>query len=142
MWPIERRVVPYLADSLGDRIGHRVELVGLLVEHEVVVAKVRSAHVPVEILGLQVHRENVGEDRIERAGDVVGGAFSRSLDVASGAFWRRLRSWVLLAVGFVIASSVWVISCGNPATEARPPLRIRRCSVTVDFARSGPGFAA
>jgi len=42
----------------------------VLVEHEVVVAEVRTAHVPVEILGFQVHREDIGQDRVERAGDV------------------------------------------------------------------------
>src|SRR6185437_7327616 len=45
------------------------DLVRVLIEEQVVIAKVRTAHVPVEVLGLEVEREDIGEDGIERAGD-------------------------------------------------------------------------
>ena len=66
MWPMERRVVPpILRDTLGDGVGHGENLVGVLVEQQVVVAKMRAAHVPVEILGRQVERENIGQQSSE-----------------------------------------------------------------------------
>jgi hypothetical protein len=68
----ERRAAD-LADALGDRVGHGEQLVRLLVEHQVVVAEVRAAQVPVEVLRLQVQREDVGEDAVHRAGDVTRG---------------------------------------------------------------------
>ena len=60
------------ADALGHRIGHGKELVGLLVEEEMVIAKMRPAHVPVEIFRLHVDREDVGEERIHRSGNFRG----------------------------------------------------------------------
>jgi hypothetical protein len=62
-----------LADALRGGVGHRVELVRLLVEQQVIVAEVRAAHVPVEVLGLEVEREHVGEDAVQCAGDILDG---------------------------------------------------------------------
>ena len=39
------------------------------VEQQVIVAEMRSAHMPMEVLGLQIERETVGEQRIERRGN-------------------------------------------------------------------------
>ena len=67
--PIERkRQAADLADSLGNRVGHPEELIGLLIEQQLVVAKMRSAHVPVEILGLHIQREDIREDGVQRGG--------------------------------------------------------------------------
>src|SRR5438094_537035 len=41
-----------LAGALGDVVRHGEELLGLLVEEQVVVPEMRAAHVPVEVLGL------------------------------------------------------------------------------------------
>src|SRR5207247_431143 len=60
-----------LADALGDVVGGREDLLGLLVEEKMIVAEVRARHMPMEILGLQVKREHVGEDDIERAGNLL-----------------------------------------------------------------------
>ncbi len=65
------RVASDLADALRDRVGHRVNLVGLLIEQQVVVAEVRSAHVPMKILGLHVQREYVGQDCVQASGYVL-----------------------------------------------------------------------
>ena len=62
-----------LAHALGDVIGHRKDLVGVLIEQEMVVAKVRSAHVPMKVLGLHIKREHIGQQRIESAADVFDG---------------------------------------------------------------------
>ena len=47
-----------LADPLGHVVGGGEDVRGLLVQHQVVVAEVRPADVPVEILGLQIERES------------------------------------------------------------------------------------
>ena len=69
-----QRLAAELAHALGERVGHRVELVAVLVQQQVVIAKVRAAHVPVEILRLEVQGEHVGQDAVQRAGDVGRGA--------------------------------------------------------------------
>ena len=58
-----------LAHTLGDVVGDAVDLRRLLVEQKVIVAEMAAGHMPVKILGLQVKREGVGEDQIERCGD-------------------------------------------------------------------------
>ena len=63
-----------LADAFRHRIGHGEELVGLFVEEQVIIAEMGPAHVPMEIFCLQVDRENVGEERIYRSGNILGGA--------------------------------------------------------------------
>src|SRR5215471_7596755 len=74
-----------LADAFGDGVGGRENLLALLVEEEMIVAEVGAGHMPMEILGLQVKRKHVGEQDIERAGDLrhgvgpqVGRRFERS----------------------------------------------------------------
>src|SRR6266568_6974112 len=67
-----------LAYALGDDVGDRVDLVGLLVEQQVVVAKMRPRHVPMEVLGLHVERKYVGEQRVQRAGDVLRCALAQA----------------------------------------------------------------
>ena len=62
-----------LAGAFGHGVGHGEDLVGLLVEQEMEVAEVRPGHVPVEVLGLKVEREGVGEERGERAGRIGHG---------------------------------------------------------------------
>src|SRR6185437_12878788 len=54
----------YLANALGNRVGHPIQLIGLLIQQEVIVPEVRAAHVPVEVLSLQVQSEHIGEDRV------------------------------------------------------------------------------
>ena len=59
---IERIVVPpSFLRAFRDVVGHGEDLVGVLVQKQVVIAKVPPAHVPVKILGLDVDRKNVGE---------------------------------------------------------------------------------
>ena len=74
MWPIERRVVAaHLAHPLGDPVGHGEQLPALVIEQQVIVAKVRTRDVPVEVLGLEIEGEHVGEQAVERARDVADG---------------------------------------------------------------------
>ena len=53
---------PDLARPFRDGVGHGEDLVGLLVQQQVVVPEMRSTHVPVEVLRLEVEREDVGEE--------------------------------------------------------------------------------
>src|SRR6202051_4243303 len=50
-----------LTSALSDGICHAEQLIALLVEQPMIVAKIRPRHVPVKILGLQVKREHVRE---------------------------------------------------------------------------------
>src|SRR5262249_15590345 len=60
-----------LPHALRNRIGHRKDLFCLLVEQQVVVAEMRSAHVPVKVLGLDVEREHVRERAVQRRGEIT-----------------------------------------------------------------------
>src|SRR5579872_5639567 len=52
------------AHALGDIVGHRKNLAGLLIEQEVVVPKVRSADVPVKVLGLYIESKYISQQRV------------------------------------------------------------------------------
>ncbi len=72
--PIEsQRDSAKLSDSLGDWIRHRKKLIGVLVEEQMVIAEMWTAHVPVEIFRLHVKREHIGENGIHRAAYVFDG---------------------------------------------------------------------
>lgn len=49
-----------LAHTPSDIVCHSQDLVRVLVQQQVVVAKMRSNHVPVEVCGLEIKREHVG----------------------------------------------------------------------------------
>src|SRR5262245_17190280 len=57
---------PDLSNAFGNDVGHREKLVAEFIEKQMIIAKVMAAHVPVEILRLQIKRENVRQDRIHR----------------------------------------------------------------------------
>src|SRR6266436_6429329 len=60
-------------NSLGDWIRHGEKLVAMFVEQQVVVAKMRATHVPVEIFRLQVECEHVRQNGVHGTGNVLGG---------------------------------------------------------------------
>jgi len=60
-----------LARALGDVVGHGEDLVRLLVQQQVIIAKMRARHVPVEILGFQVQREGIRQQRVQRTRDIA-----------------------------------------------------------------------
>jgi hypothetical protein len=64
-----------LADPLGQDIDALFDLLGLIVEKEMVVAEMRSGDVPVEVLGLDLEGKCVGEQRIHRRGRFPHGLF-------------------------------------------------------------------
>jgi len=68
-----QRVTADLAHPFGDHVGGGEDLVGLFVEQQMIVAEMRPADVPVEVLGLEIEREAVRQDGVERTGNVLTG---------------------------------------------------------------------
>jgi hypothetical protein len=60
-----------LSHPLRNRIRSGEDLIRLLVEEEVIVAKVWPRHVPVKVLGLEIEREHIGKEGVQRPGDVA-----------------------------------------------------------------------
>ncbi len=63
-----------LAHAFGDLVGGGEDLLGLLIEQQMIVAKMRTAHMPVKVLGLHVQRERIGQQPVEGFGNVAHGA--------------------------------------------------------------------
>jgi hypothetical protein len=55
-----------LSDPFGDVIGHREDLIAVIVEEEMKVTKMWSAHMPVEVLRLEIERKEIGKKSVER----------------------------------------------------------------------------
>src|SRR5215218_3737643 len=54
-----------LAHSLGENIDAGFNLLGLLIKEKVIAAEMRSADVPMEILGFHIQRERISKQRVE-----------------------------------------------------------------------------
>ena len=84
-------------------------LIPLLAEQQVMVAAVRAGGVPMEILGLNVEREHVGEQRGECAERSRTASAPRSVGLAS----RALPTHFCGSGSFVAALFLWAsIWCG------------------------------
>jgi hypothetical protein len=62
-----------LAGPLRHWVGHGEDLGGMFVEHPVIVAEMRPADMPMEVLGVEVKHEAVREERDQRHCDLVSG---------------------------------------------------------------------
>src|SRR5262249_15298775 len=51
----------YLPRSFSDVVSHRKDLVRLLVQQQMIIAKISSGHVPVKVLGFDIQSKNVGK---------------------------------------------------------------------------------
>src|SRR5882757_8870123 len=60
-----------LAHALGDVVGRGKNLLGLLVEQQVVIPEMRPRHMPVEVLRLDVQGEKIGQQRGQRGRKVA-----------------------------------------------------------------------
>src|SRR3546814_7814659 len=67
----EERRACKLADPFGDEIGGRENFGRLSVEHQVIVAEMRAADVPVKILGLEIDPIGIGQQSVERGLNVA-----------------------------------------------------------------------
>ena len=74
-----------LAHTFCDNVGHGEELLGVVVEEQVIIAEMMPAHVPMEIFGFQIEREHVRKDRVHRSRDIPRG-FMR--EVRPSFQWR------------------------------------------------------
>lgn len=83
-----RRVTAQFANTLGNRIDHGIKLAGLFIEHQVIVAKVRTTHVPVKNFGPQVKGGYIRDDAVHRRTDI---ARRRSVEVGWRYQWRIAR---------------------------------------------------
>jgi hypothetical protein len=54
------------ADAFGKGVSHRKDLIALFIQKQMVIAEVRSRHVPVEVLGLDVERKGVRKQQVQR----------------------------------------------------------------------------
>jgi hypothetical protein len=59
-----------LADTLSYCIGSGEDLAALLVQQKMIVAKMRTLHMPMKILRLHIQSEHVGEQDIQRAREI------------------------------------------------------------------------
>ncbi len=59
-----------LPRPLRDFVRHAEDLLAVLIQQQVVIAKVLPAHVPVEILRFHIKREHVREQWTQRSGDL------------------------------------------------------------------------
>ena len=57
-----KRTSPEFACALGDVVRHAEDLLALFVEQKEIVPEMATGHVPVEVLGLQIKREDVGQE--------------------------------------------------------------------------------
>ena len=84
---------PYFADPLRNVIGHCENLVPVVVEEQMEITKVGPAHMPVKVFGLEIKREDVSEERIERCGNVLYRFWG---DVGRGVEWSLLQGYEIL----------------------------------------------
>ena len=54
-----------LTDTLSDIVRNCEDLIGMVVKQEMVVAKVRATHVPMEVFGFQIEAEDICKEGIE-----------------------------------------------------------------------------
>jgi hypothetical protein len=59
------RIAPVLAHAFAHDVGQGKDFGGLFVEQQVQIAELRPGHVPVEVLGLEVKREVIGEKTVQ-----------------------------------------------------------------------------
>jgi hypothetical protein len=121
--------------SLRARLRHCENLVGLLIKEQMVITEVRAAHVPMEILGLHVEREHIGENGIHRSAYVLDPARERSVRVASGASRLWLSSDISLEFGLFMASLhlIWRSIHYCPRADSRTSGAVCHVSFVLHF---------
>src|SRR5947207_15333296 len=67
--------LPY---ALGNGVRHGEKLVALVIEHQVIVAEIRTRHVPMEVLGLEIQREYVRQKHRQIGRDFTNRFFRKS----------------------------------------------------------------
>ena len=112
-----------LAHPLGHRIGDGEDLLGLLVEQQMVVAEMRPADVPVEVLGLEIEREGVGEEPVQRRRDFLSGLRRMKGWGFKAGKERLFRSATMLAAPFDLLVSFVLVDLREEGALAMRNLR-------------------
>jgi KaiC/GvpD/RAD55 family RecA-like ATPase len=63
----------YFANAFRNIVGQRENLISVIVKQQVVIAKMRTTDVPMEVFGFEIERENISEKPVEGAGDLLHG---------------------------------------------------------------------
>ena len=63
-----QRVLTQLAHAFGDKVGGCDQFGRLFIKQQMIFAKMRTGHMPMEILGLEVERIIIGQQAIQRIG--------------------------------------------------------------------------
>src|SRR6185437_10994780 len=116
-----------LAHPLGNVVGYPENLLGLFVEQQMVVAKVWSAHVPMEVLSLHIKRKDIGQNSIELFRDFANG-LGRQVrrGVQNGAcFAARIESSHFVVHGITLRN-MKILTNGRPQMRAEMPPRASR----------------
>src|SRR5689334_16661034 len=66
-----KRHAAELAHAFGDRVRRLIDLARLLIEHEMIIAKMRPGDVPMKILRLDIEREEVGKQLRQSRGNLL-----------------------------------------------------------------------
>ena len=91
------------SNSLRDVVGHGKQLVSVLIEQQMIVAEVRTTHVPMEVLGFEIKAEHVCQQCIQGAGNFHNGF---RFNVGRGGQGRLLA---LHKLRFVTASEILLL---------------------------------
>src|SRR4029078_11922611 len=117
-----------LAHSLRNVVGDGEDLLGLLVEHQMIVAEMRATDMPMEILRLEIKREDIGKQRIKRAADVASGIVAK---VGRGRE-RRLAAFFDCPI-LVHGEFSWAANAGTTRLSSRRLLGVF-CACSFEFA--------
>ncbi len=80
-----------LAGPLSDIVRHTEDLVSLLVQQKMIIAKVISRHVPVEVLGLDVKRKYICQQSAKGIGNLVNHLAAEASPAAKDSFAGSAR---------------------------------------------------
>ena len=89
-----------LAGALGDVIGHGEDLLGMLVEEQVIVAEIGAGDVPVEAPGLEIEGKDIGQKAAKGIGERFNGFGLKPVEAAFGDFMAVLSvKWLCGSFG-------------------------------------------
>jgi hypothetical protein len=73
-----------LTNTLGDVVSHSEDLIAVIIEQKVVIPEVRTTHMPMKVLGLQVEGKYIRKQGIKCASNIF---YCLGIDIA----WYRQR---------------------------------------------------
>jgi hypothetical protein len=117
-----QRRASYLSRALCNRISHRKELIAVFVEQKVIVAKIRTGHVPVKILGLRIEREHIREQCREGCGDILCRLWGQVKGVSSSEMFSACSIFTFI-IDLLIYKLVYASQAAPCVVAAEPVIR-------------------